>query len=86
VPPEIVIRDEEEACAYLPGRRARQPLRAPVRALTGAEFDMRMEAGDRRAGPMLYNQACPACAAGQSCPPCACECCGPTRAPVPTPA
>jgi arginine-tRNA-protein transferase len=63
VPPEIVVRDEEEACAYLPGRRARQPLRAPVRLLTGAEFDERMAAGDRRAGPMLYNQACPACAA-----------------------
>ena len=63
VPPEIVIRDEEEACAYLPGRRARQPLRAPVRALTGAEFDTRMEAGDRRAGPFLYNQVCAACAA-----------------------
>jgi len=63
VPPEIVVRDEEEACAYLPGRRARQPLREPVRALTGAEFDARLDAGDRRAGPLLYNQACPACAA-----------------------
>jgi arginyl-tRNA--protein-N-Asp/Glu arginylyltransferase len=62
-PPEIVIRDEEEACAYLPGRQARQPLRAPLRRLTGAEFDERMAAGDRRAGPLLYNQACPACAA-----------------------
>jgi arginyl-tRNA--protein-N-Asp/Glu arginylyltransferase len=63
VPPEIILRDEEEACAYLPGRRARQPLRAPVRPLTGAEFDRRMDAGDRRAGPLLYNQTCPACAA-----------------------
>ena len=63
VPPEIVVRDEEDACAYLPGRRARQPLRAPVRPLTGAEFDARLEAGDRRAGTLLYNQACPACAA-----------------------
>ena len=63
VPPELLIRDEEEACAYLPGRRARQPLRAPVRALSGTEFDTRLEAGDRRAGPLLYNQACPACAA-----------------------
>src|SRR3954469_6486112 len=63
VPPEIVVRDQEEACAYLPGRRARQPLRAPVRPLTGAEFDVRLAAGDRRAGPLLYNQACPACAA-----------------------
>jgi arginine-tRNA-protein transferase len=63
VPPELVVADEEEACLYLPGRRARQPLRAPVRPLTGAEFDQRLEAGDRRVGPMLYNQACPACSA-----------------------
>jgi len=63
VPPEIVVRDEEEACVYLPGRRARQPLRAPVRPLSGAEFDARLEAGDRRAGTLLYNQACPACTA-----------------------
>jgi len=63
VPHEIVIRDEEEACAYLPGRRARQPLRAPVRPLTSAEFDERLADGDRRAGPLLYNQECPACAA-----------------------
>jgi len=56
VPHEIVIRDEEEACAYLPGRRARQPLRAPVRPLTSAEFDERLADGDRRAGPLLYNQ------------------------------
>ena len=63
MPREIVLRDEEDACAYLPGRRARQPLRAPVRPLTGAEFDERLAAGDRRAGPLLYNQACPACAA-----------------------
>jgi arginyl-tRNA--protein-N-Asp/Glu arginylyltransferase len=63
VPLEIVVRDEEDACVYLPGRRARQPLRAPVRPLTGAEFDMRLEAGDRRAGTLLYNQACPTCTA-----------------------
>jgi arginyl-tRNA--protein-N-Asp/Glu arginylyltransferase len=63
VPPELVVRDEEDECAYLPGRRARQPLRAPVRRLTGPEFDARLAAGDRRAGPLLYNQACPACAA-----------------------
>ena len=63
VPHEIVIRDEEEECAYLPGRRARQPLRAPVRPLTSAEFDARLADGDRRAGPLLYNQECPACAA-----------------------
>jgi arginine-tRNA-protein transferase len=63
VPPEIVVHDGEEPCAYLPGRRARQPLRAPVRPLTGGEFDARLAAGDRRAGILLYNQACPACSA-----------------------
>jgi leucyl-tRNA---protein transferase len=62
-PPEIVVRDEEDACAYLPGHRARQPLRAPVRPLTGAEFDLRLASGDRRAGTLLYNQSCAACSA-----------------------
>ncbi|HVV51786.1 MAG TPA: arginyltransferase [Polyangia bacterium] len=62
-PPELVVRDAEEACVYLPGRRARQPLRQPLRRLTGAEFDARLAAGDRRAGTLLYNQACPSCAA-----------------------
>lgn len=62
-PPELVVRDEEDACVYLPGRRARQPLRQPLRRLTAAEFDARLAAGDWRAGTLLYNQACPACAA-----------------------
>jgi arginine-tRNA-protein transferase len=62
-PPEIVVRDEEDACVYLPGRRARQPLRQPLRPLTAAEFDARLAAGDRRAGTLLYNQACAGCAA-----------------------
>jgi leucyl-tRNA---protein transferase len=62
-PPELVVHDEETACAYLPGRLARQPLRQPIRRLTPAEFDTRLAAGDRRAGTMLYNQACVGCAA-----------------------
>jgi len=65
-PPEIVVRDEEDACVYLPGRRARQPLRQPIRRLTAAEFDTRLAAGDRRAGSLLYNQACPSCQACQA--------------------
>ena len=65
-PPEIVVRDEEDACVYLPGRRARQPLRQPLRRLTAAEFDTRLAAGDRRAGSLLYNQACPSCAECQA--------------------
>ena len=63
IPPEVVVHDQEEACQYLPERRARQPLRLPLRGLTPAEFDARLEAGDRRAGRLLYTQACPACAA-----------------------
>src|SRR5215471_9364489 len=42
---------------------SRQPLRLPLRGLTPAEFDQRLEAGDRRAGRLLYTQACPACTA-----------------------
>lgn len=63
IPPEVVVHDAEERCPYLPEQRARRPLRQPVRRLTGAEFDQRLEAGDRRMGTLLYTQACPACAA-----------------------
>jgi len=62
-PPELVVHDEEEACSYLPDRRARRPLRLPSRQLTPAELDQRLAAGDRRAGLILYNQQCPSCAA-----------------------
>ena len=62
-PAEVVVHDQEEDCLYLPGRRARQPLRLPMRDLTPAEFDQRLEAGDRRAGQLLYTPTCPACSA-----------------------
>jgi arginyl-tRNA--protein-N-Asp/Glu arginylyltransferase len=62
-PPELIVHDQEEDCPYLPGRRARLPLRQPSRRLTGAEFDLRLAAGDRRVGPLLYTPICPACAA-----------------------
>jgi arginine-tRNA-protein transferase len=65
-PPELVVHDEEQPCLYLPGRRARQPLRQPLRPLTPAELDARLAAGDRRAGTLLYNQSCPSC---QACEP-----------------
>jgi arginine-tRNA-protein transferase len=63
IPPEVIVHDQEEDCPYLAGRRARQPLRLPVRGLTPTEFDQHLEAGDRRAGQLLYTQACPACTA-----------------------
>jgi arginine-tRNA-protein transferase len=62
-PPELVVHDEDEACPYLPGQVARRPLRHPIRKLRPDEFDLRLEAGDRRTGPFLYNQECPACVA-----------------------
>ena len=34
-----------------------------MRDLTPAEFDQRLEAGDRRAGQLLYTPTCPACSA-----------------------
>ncbi|HEX2656860.1 MAG TPA: arginyltransferase [Polyangia bacterium] len=63
IPPELVVHDEEDACPYLPDRRARRPLRQPLRRLNGAEFDQRLEAGDRRMGTLLYTQHCPTCVA-----------------------
>jgi arginine-tRNA-protein transferase len=63
VPPELVVADEDEPCPYLPGQVARRPLRIPIRPLTPEELDVRLEAGDRRSGPFLYNQRCAACAA-----------------------
>ncbi len=60
-PPELVVLDEPEDCSYLPGRTARRPLRLPVRALAPEELDQRLAAGDRRTGPFLYTQRCPAC-------------------------
>jgi arginine-tRNA-protein transferase len=42
------------------------PHRFPLKPLTPEEFDRRLEAGDRRAGLMLYRPQCPAC---QACQP-----------------
>jgi arginine-tRNA-protein transferase len=63
VPPELVVHEGEEPCPYLEGRIARRPLRMPTRRLTRAEFDVRLEAGDRRTGFFLYTQDCPSCRA-----------------------
>lgn len=68
---EYVVASEDERCPYLPDRIARLPLRLPLRQLTGELFDLRLEQGDRRAGPFLYRTACPSCTA-----------CEPLRIPV----
>jgi leucyl-tRNA---protein transferase len=60
---EIVVFDQPHECSYLPGRTARLPYRHPVSALTPAEFDDRLAAGDRRTGVFLYRTACPQCRA-----------------------
>lgn len=63
IPPEIVVVDQDEPCPYLEGRTARRPMRLPTRRLQPHELDARLEVGDRRAGPLFYNQACPSCRA-----------------------
>jgi leucyl-tRNA---protein transferase len=62
-PAEFLVYDEVERCPYLPEQRARLPFRLPVRALGGEELDARLEAGDRRNGPLLYKPSCPSCRA-----------------------
>jgi arginyl-tRNA--protein-N-Asp/Glu arginylyltransferase len=63
---ELVVYDQPEACPYLPGQTCRLPLRMPLRKLSQAEFDARLEAGERRSGPLLYTTHCPNC---QACQP-----------------
>ncbi|MEB2312556.1 MAG: arginyltransferase [Sorangiineae bacterium] len=62
-PPELVVLDHLSPCPYLPGRVARMPLRLPVRMLEPGQLEVRLAAGDRRQGAMLYRTACPACRA-----------------------
>ncbi len=70
-PPELVVYDEPSRCPYLDEHTARLPLRLPLRPLTRAELDVRLERGDRRQGLLLYRTACPSC-----------EACEPIRIPV----
>jgi leucyl-tRNA---protein transferase len=70
-PPELVVHDRPSRCPYLEERTARLPLRLPIRELLPDELDERLEAGDRRQGPVLYRTACPSCRA-----------CEPIRIPV----
>lgn len=65
-PAELLVHDASEDCPYLPGRTARMPLRLPVRSLTGAELDARLERGDRRHGALFYRPTCARCTACQA--------------------
>lgn len=58
-----VVHDEPQPCPYLPGRTARMPLRLPLEALSPAGFDALLDAGDRRAGPLVYRTVCGGCRA-----------------------
>jgi arginine-tRNA-protein transferase len=61
VPPELIVYDRLQPCPYIAARPARMPLRIPARVLDRPEFDVRLEAGDRRQGIFLYRTACPGC-------------------------
>ncbi len=62
-PRELVVFDEVHECPYFDRRPARLPLRLPIRSLHPDELDLRLAAGDRRQGPLLYRPSCPGCAA-----------------------
>jgi leucyl-tRNA---protein transferase len=62
-PPELVVYDRTHDCPYLPERPARLPLRLPARGLRADELDLRLAAGDRRQGPVLYRTNCAGCTA-----------------------
>lgn len=62
-PPELVVFDRTSSCPYLSERPARMPLRLPARNLRADELDLRLAAGDRRQGPVLYRTNCADCKA-----------------------
>ncbi len=62
-PPELVVYDRTHVCPYLPEQPARLPLRLPSRSLHADELDLRLSAGDRRQGAVLYRTNCPDCTA-----------------------
>jgi leucyl-tRNA---protein transferase len=55
-----------EPCPYLEGRTARLPTRLPHTWLTPDEVDVRLAAGERRAGMLWYHPDCPGCHACES--------------------
>lgn len=66
-----IVHDALAPCPYLPGETSRLPLRMPLEPLSPEQFDVLLEAGDRRTGPFLYRTQCPSCSA-----------CEPIRIPV----
>ncbi|MBX3184433.1 MAG: arginyltransferase [Polyangiaceae bacterium] len=57
----MVVYDQPSRCPYLPNKLARMPMRLPTRSLRRAEFNQRLEEGDRRQGLLLYRPSCPSC-------------------------
>ncbi|EAQ82473.1 arginyltransferase [Blastopirellula marina] len=57
------VWDHEEKCPYLAGRRARLPLYYPLTVMSGADLDLALSQGARRAGVYLYRVSCRACRA-----------------------
>ncbi len=66
-----VVWDQLDACAYLPDRVARLPLRVPIGPMSPEDLDRRLALGERRSGSFVYRTQCPACTA-----------CEPLRVPV----
>lgn len=63
LPSELLVHDSLSPCPYLPGQVARMPMRLPIMALRPADLSLRLAAGDRRQGLLLYRPACPMCRA-----------------------
>src|SRR5689334_18146152 len=57
----VVVSDSVEECPYLPGEKARLPLRMPLEPVSPPKFDALLAEGDRRFGPFLYRTTCPEC-------------------------
>jgi arginyl-tRNA--protein-N-Asp/Glu arginylyltransferase len=61
MPTSFVVYDEPHDCSYLPGERARHPMRLFTKPLGPGPFDLRLAEGDRRAGGLYYKTECPSC-------------------------
>ena len=59
--PQLLVDASAHPCPYLLDRTAILPMRLPLRRLTPAEMDERLQRGDRRQGVLLYRPECPTC-------------------------